>query len=145
MRRRQGNRPNRRLVPHGTVSTQALTELADRLRYGGSGFHKLHPGDYGFVPSVNPRPTKSVCDDLRPILLSEATELFQKGILAEMVSPFDLGGSPKYVWVVDSDDEVYEAKTRSPDVIYHGYRINDNEPDMRRYILGEWRKRCPKG
>jgi hypothetical protein len=62
-----------------------------------------------------------------------------------MVSPFDLGGSPKYVWVVDSDDEVYEAKTRPPEVIYHGYRIGDDEPDMRRYILGEWRKRCPTG
>lgn len=100
---------------------------------------------YGFVPSINPRPTKSVCDDLRSILLAEATELFRRGVLAEMVSPFDPGGSPKYVWVVDNDGEVYEAKTKPPDVVYHGYRIGDDEPYMRRYILGEWRERCPKG
>ena len=30
-----------------------------------------------------------------------------------MVSRFDLGGSPKYVWAVDGDGEVYEAKTRA--------------------------------
>ncbi len=144
MRRREGNRPDRRLVQQGTVSAHALTELAKRLRYGGSGLHKLRPGDYGFVPSINPRPTKSVCDDLRTILPAEATKLFRNGILAEMVSQFDSGGSPKYVWAVDSDSEVYEAKTKPPDVVYHGYRIGDDEPDMRRYILDEWRRRCPK-
>jgi hypothetical protein len=77
VRRREGNRPDRRLVPHGTFSTHDLAELAKRLRYGGSGLHKLRPGDYGFVPSINPRPTKSVCDDLRPILLAEARNYFE--------------------------------------------------------------------
>jgi hypothetical protein len=144
VRKREGNRPDRRLIAQGTVSAQALFDLAKRLRYEGSGLHKLRPGDYGFVPSINPRPTKSVCDDLRSILLAEAKQLLRKGILSEMVSKFDPGGSPKYVWVVDSDGEVYEAKTKPSDVVYHGYRIGDDEPDMRRYILGEWRKRCPK-
>ena len=73
VRKREGNRPDRRLVPHG-LSTHDLAELAKRLRYGGSGIHKIRPGDYGFVPCVNPRPSKSVCDDLRPILLEEAAD-----------------------------------------------------------------------
>ena len=145
MRNREGNRPDRRLDPRETYPAQVLAHLTDRLRYAGSGLHKLRPGDYGFVPSVNPRPTKSVCDELRSILLAEATELFRKGILSEMVSRFDGDGSPKYVWAVDDDGEVYEAKAKPPDVVYHGYRIGDDEPDMRRYILGEWRRRCPKG
>ena len=61
-----------------------------------------------------------------------------------MVSRLDGGGVPKYVWAVDENDEVYEAKTKPPDVVYHGYRINGDEPEMRRYILDEWKKRCPK-
>lgn len=145
MNKRQGNRPDRRFAPMGSISNGLLEALADNLRYEGSGIHKLHPGDYGFVPSVNPRPSKSCCDDLRPILLGEAAALFRSGVLAGMVSRFDQGGTPKYVWSIDGNGEVYEAKTKPPDIIYHGYRINEDEPAMRRYILDEWRRRCLKG
>ena len=61
-----------------------------------------------------------------------------------MVSRFDPGGSPKYVWAVDGDDEVYEAKTKPPDTAYHGYRLGDDEEGMRRWVRDEWEKRCPK-
>jgi hypothetical protein len=44
---------------------------------------------------------------------------------------------------VDGDGDVYEAKTKPPDTVYHGYRIGEDEPQMRRYILGEWTTRCP--
>ena len=61
-----------------------------------------------------------------------------------MVSAFDPDGSPKYVWAVDGDGEVYEAKTKPPDMVYHGYRLGDNEEAMRRHIRDEWNKRCRK-
>jgi hypothetical protein len=122
-----------------------LSALAKRLRYVGINTHKLHPGDYGFVPPVNPRPSKSPCDELRPVLRAEAARLFRRGAIVGMVSGFELDGSPKYVWAVDADGEVYEAKTKSPDTSYHRYRIGEDEPEMRRYILGEWRLRCPPG
>lgn len=64
--------------------------------------------------------------------------------MAGMVSRLGPGGVPKYVWAVDADREVYEAKTKPPDTVYHGYRIGEDEPEMRRYILGEWRTRCPQ-
>ncbi len=109
-----------------------------RLRYLGSGLHKLHPGDYGFIPSHNPRPSKSPCDQLRPVLRQEASHLFRRGIELGMVSKL-VGGVPKYVWAVDDDEEVYEAKTkREREINYHGYRVGDDEPEMRRYILWEW-------
>ena len=142
MKKREGNRPDRRLVPAGTYSKAQLEELARRLTYAGSGLHKLHPGNYGFVPSINPRPSKSVCDDLRMVALDEAAQLLAAGVAAEMVSPFDAGGSPKYVWAVDGGGQVYEAKTKPPDTVYHGYRLGDDEEAMRRYISGEWEKRC---
>jgi hypothetical protein len=118
-----------------------LQELAARVRYGGSALHKLHPGDYGHVPPVNPRPSKSPCDELRSLLRAEAETLFRAGVAAEMVSPFEPDATPKYVWAVDGDGEVYEAKTTPPGTFYHGYRIGDDEPEFRRYILGEWRAR----
>jgi hypothetical protein len=42
------------------------------------------------------------------------------------------------------NNEVYEAKTKPPSTVYHGYRLGEDETDMRRFILGEWRKRFPR-
>ena len=143
MTRRQSNRPDRRIVPFEAVTTDELARIASQAQYVGSANHKLHPGDYGFVPPSNPRPSKSPCDALRPVLLAEAAALFHSGLTAGMVSAFDVHSTPKYVWAVDSDGEVYEAKTKPPDVVYHGYRVGEDENDMRSYILAEWKKRCP--
>lgn len=144
-RKREGNRPDRRILPPEATSEEIRVALKARIRYVGSANHKLRPGDYGFVPSHNPRSSKSPCDELRPILLAEAATLFERGIGLGMVSHFEIGGVPKYVWSVDKYGEVYEAKTKpEKDEQYHGYRIGDDERAMRRYILDEWNKRCPK-
>jgi hypothetical protein len=145
MTKRQSNRPDRRVAPAGSISPEVLRALAERLRYEGVSIHKLRPGDYGFVPPVNPRPTKSACDEIRPVLLAEASDLFRTGLMLGMVSAFDPSSTPKYVWAVDGANEVYEAKTKPPDTAYHGYRIGDDEREMRRTILAEWRRRCPQG
>lgn len=139
------HRADRRVAPEGSIPGADLAALAQRLRYVGAAFHKLHPGDYGFVPPVNPRPSKSPCDELRPVLRAEAATMFRRGVAVGMVSWFERGRTPKYVWAVDASDEVYEAKTKPPDTVYHGYRIGEDESEMRRYILSEWRKRCPQG
>ena len=143
MRNREGNRPDRRYAPHGTFTQAELEELCGRLRYVGSSYHKLHPADYGLVPPFNPRPTKSLCDERRAVLLDEAERLFKTGIELGLVSSFDCVSSPKYVWSVDEEGEVYEAKTKPPDGIYHGYRLGEEEA-MRRYVLDEWKRRCPR-
>lgn len=75
MTKRQSNRPDRRFLPEDSLTTEQRDELARRISYAGSGNHKLRPGDYGFVPPANPRPTKSACDELRPIRKAEATRL----------------------------------------------------------------------
>lgn len=144
MTKRQGNRPERRVAPVGSIAPADIKTLVTRVRYVGSSLHKLRPGDYGFVPSHNPRPSKSPCDEIRPVLKSEASRLFHRGIELGMVSSFSKDGVPKYVWAVDGDNQVYEAKTKAAQEIeYHGYRIGDDERDMRRYVLQEWRLRCP--
>ncbi|MBF0375786.1 MAG: hypothetical protein HQL39_20555 [Alphaproteobacteria bacterium] len=141
---RQGNRPDRRIARHGTYTEETLKKLAARIRYVGSGVHKLSPGDYNFTPPCDPRPSKDVCDDVRKVPKAEAARLFRRGIELGMVSFFTMDGVPKYVWSVDEDDNVYEAKTKKErEVEYHGYRISD-EVDMCREVLKEWGRRCPK-
>src|SRR5580692_11658861 len=77
---RQRNRPSRRFAPAGSIPVEVMETLTSRLRYEGIAIHKLHPGDYGLVPPVNPRPSKSPCDALRPVLRAEAAALFHQGL-----------------------------------------------------------------
>ncbi len=129
--------------PEALTGHQRLSLLA-QVSYEGFGNHKLRPGDYGFVPSHNPRPSKSPCDDLRPVLKAQARALFEEGIRLGMTSPFSWGSVPKYVWAVDEHGECYEAKTKpGQETVYHGYRLREDEREMRRTVLKEWRRRCP--
>lgn len=143
IRKREGNRPDRRILADAAVDKATRESLAKTLVYVGSANHKLHPGNYGFQPPQNPRPSKSPCDAKRSVLLEEATALFRRGIELGMMSTLIESGVPKYVWSVDEFGEVYEAKTRPErETEYHGYRIGEDERDMRAYVLKEWKNRC---
>lgn len=77
------------------------------------------------------------------MLFAEATDLMRQGVLLGMVSRFNDGDVPKYIWAVDAGGDVYEAKTRPESGLdYHGYRLGDDEREMRKYILKEWKRRC---
>ena len=142
MAKRQSNRPDRRLCPAGLLNTAELARIAATARYTGSANHKLHAGDYGFVPPSNPRASKSVCDDKRTILKAEARALFLEGIRRGMISRVESGQLPKYIWAVDEFDEVYEAKTKpGQETDYHGYRLGADERQMRADVLKEWNSR----
>jgi hypothetical protein len=139
MRARQGNNPKRRIAPSDRLDLAARKSLADRLAYIGSSHHKRRPADYGLHPPVNPRPWKSVCDGRRIIPKDEAVQLFRAGIMNGMFSNLSDDGTPKYVWAVDADGEVYEAKVDRSG--YHGYRLEE-EDDFREFALKEWKQRC---
>jgi hypothetical protein len=49
----------------------------------------------------------------------EAAMLLESGVLAGMFA--------KYVWPVDVDNEVHEAKTTPPSIVHHGYRLGEDE------------------
>lgn len=141
MRRRTGNDPTRRIASVDLLSEKERQELALGARYVRSAHHKTKPGDYGFQPPVSPRPWKSICDGRRVIRHSEAQGLFREGIRFGMISASQQEGLPKYVWAVDSEEEVYEAKVSSGSKDYHGYRLEE-EDSMRAMVLNEWKKRC---
>ena len=115
--------------------------LANNAVYVGSALHKRMPGAYGFRPPVNPRPSKSLCDDLRVIKKVEACQLLKDGIRKGLVSSVRSNEPlPKYVWSVDHDRNVFEAKLGSDG--YHGYRLDrGQEKHMHDLVLIEWDKR----
>lgn len=96
MKPRQSINPKRRIAPPRFLDISQQETLLTNLRYVGSAFHKRTPSDYGFHPPANPRPHKSLCDDLRQIPYQEARTLFVAGIRKSMVSTYHEGSLPKY-------------------------------------------------
>jgi hypothetical protein len=137
---RQSNNPKRRIEAAGAFSPEQQDRLLAAAQYVGSALHKRRPGDYGFQPPTNPRPHKSLCDDLRPLPAAEACRLFVAGVRKGMVSTALVDGLPKYVWGVDEHGEAYEAKWDRNG--YHGYRLDkDAERHQRESVLTAWSER----
>ena len=142
MPKRQGNNPKRRLIPRDELDAEDLRRLARETCHVGSALHKSKPADYGFTPPTSPRPSKSLCDGRRIVKEREAKTLFGQGLSRGMVSPYAKNGFPKYVWAVDRDGEVYEAKVGGDGRSYHGYALNaDRERDLCRWVVTEWNAR----
>jgi hypothetical protein len=138
---RAGNDPKRRIVEADRLSPDQRKELARQAVYTGSGYHKLRPAVYNFGPTGSPRPTKSVCDGIRVVPKDEAQQLLTNGIMKGMISEPPEQGLPTYVWSVDGQGEVYEAKTHSNNQgQYHGYRLEESDA-MRHEILKTWKQR----
>ena len=91
----RGNNPKRRIALRGYFTPPELDGFAARARYERSAPHKTRPADYGFHPPTNPRPSKSVCDDIRTIPLEEAREIFRACLELGMVSACDPWNLPK--------------------------------------------------
>jgi hypothetical protein len=137
---RQSNNPKRRIAEPGALNPRQQERLLAQCRYVGSALHKMRPADYGFHPPANPRPHKSLCDDLRPIAAAEAVQLFIAGLRKGMVSTPCIDGLPKYVWSIDDRGEAYEAKWDRDG--YHGYRLDkDGEKYQRECVLRAWGER----
>ena len=146
MPKRQGNNPKRRLIPRDALDSEYLVRLAREARYVGSAHHKSKPADYGFTPPASPRAHKSLCDGKRIVRKEEAETLFFQALSRGMVSRYANNGFPKYVWAVDQDGEVYEAKVGGDGQSYHGYALGaDGERDLCRLVITEWEARAGAG
>ena len=71
----------------------------------------------------------------------EASRLLKAGLRRGMISAHAEGGWPKYVWAMDDEGEVYEAKLGHDGERYHGYRLAEDDKAMRRWVTAEWSKR----
>jgi hypothetical protein len=139
--KRAGNNPKRRIAPEDSLTVAQRTALTKNVSYLASGHHKRNPADYG-LERTNPRPTKSLCDKTRTIPFKQAKAMIEKGISYGMISDYAFGKFPKFIWCVDEDGEVYEAKTSEMAAgAYHGYRLEE-EDDMRDHVKQVWKERC---
>lgn len=144
MRRRKGFNPKRQIADLEKVNASWLTYMAGHANYGGNSEHKKNPADYRLTPPAAPRPGKTLCDALRPVLKAEAEQLLGSGISMGMVSPCRQRQWPKNVWAVAESGEVYEAQLENKSKgTYHGYPVPADD-EFRDIILKEWRRRCQK-
>ena len=139
---RQGNNPKRRIAPHAEIDGTYLERLKSRTSYTGSPHHKRVPVDYGFHPPASPRPNKSLCDANRCVQLDEARAMFREAIDRGMISTYRMDDCPKYLWAVDADGLVFEAKLEKGHYTYHGYELGEDERAMRQLVISEWNQRC---
>lgn len=138
---RPGNNPKRRIAPAEYATDETRQRLGKAARYVGSGHHKRNPADYG-LPRTNPRPTKSLCDLERVVLLDEAKSLVANGIRWGLFSKIREDGFPKFIWSVSEYGEVFEAKTDANGTgEYHGYPLEE-EDAMHMYVKSVWEERC---
>lgn len=142
--KRQGNNPKYRFIEMDKLDSACLARIVENCCYVGSAHHKTKPSNYGFIPPVSPRSHKSLCDLSRSLPVDEAKALFEAGLKRGMISSHFVDGLPKYVWAVDPDGNVYEAKVSGNDGEYHGYQLyGKKSQSMRRLVKQEWEARCP--
>lgn len=117
-----------------------LSELADRVSYGGNPEHKKNPGDFGLTPPSDPRQAKSLCDVAHIFSRKEALDLLRQGITKGLVSDREEQGWPKNVWSVTNDGIPLEAQLENAQIgCYHGYPMPDSDP-LASEVIFRWRQ-----
>ena len=99
-----------------------LANLASRVKYTGSPFHKLNPGDFGLAPPSQPRPDKTLCDTTGVTTVKESLRLLRRGVAKGLISEQTRGGFPQNIWSVTEDGVPLGAQlTNREKGVYHGY------------------------
>lgn len=140
MKSRRGYNPKRRILAAGEWSEEKLKAMAEKASYGGNPEHKSRPNDYQLKPPANPRPGKTLCDEVSEFPKLRAQNLLCAAFLRGMVSVQERDGWPQSVWAV-CEDEAYEAQLENrAKGVYHGYPMpaQDNFRDV---VLKEWSRR----
>ena len=117
------------------VSHECRRELEARVGYGGNPEHKRNPGDFDLTPPSQPRPDKSLCDNISVFRRSEALSLLHRGIRRGLISEQRVGEDklPQNIWSVTKDGEPVEAQLENQQkATYHGYPLEKNDPFRKR-------------
>ncbi|MCW8795446.1 MAG: hypothetical protein OQK67_00075 [Chlorobium sp.] len=133
------SRFNRKRRFDDDLSTEELMELSGRIRYAGNPEHKRNPGDFGLNPAFNPRPDKSLCDDVGIFNKADAEGLLKEGARLGLVSKNRRGEWPQNIWAVTSEGQPLEAQLENKEKgTYHGYPMPVSDR-FAQAVLGRWR------
>lgn len=134
MRKRRAYNIKKRI--QDTLPSMAYEELSGRARYGGNPEHKRNPGDFELTPPANPRPDKSLCDEVGIFRKSEAERLLREGIRRGLVSMQERRGFPQNIWAVTKDGRPVEAQLENAEQgVYHGYPMPLSDPFFHEVLL----------
>lgn len=126
MRKRRSFNDKRRLME--SVNQEALDAIVGLIRYGGNPEHKRNPGDFGLTPPAQPRPDKSLCDEIGVFRKAEAERLLRNGIRRGLVSARWSQGFPQNIWSVTADGKPVEAQLENAaSGVYHGYPMPQSD------------------
>ena len=129
--------PKRRIV-NLMPAEDVLNDLADRVRYTGSPYHKRSPGDFGLIPPSQPRPDRTLCDEAGIFRVADAQRWLQEGARRGLLSAVPQHGYPKHIWAVTDEGIVLEAKyNNAGSGHYHGYPLFEPDP-FRQIVLNHW-------
>jgi hypothetical protein len=110
--------------PRPTAKT--CVALAARVRFEGSGKHKLAPRAFGLDPAASDE-DDTYCDGHAGFTPGDVTRvpvLLTRGILAGLVGHNDKQGDPTLIWTIDDNGWIYEGRITIPSqAIYHGYPL----------------------
>lgn len=138
MKRRKGYNPKRRI--RTSVDTALIARLIGSVGYGGNPEHKRNPGDFGLTPPQQPRPDKTLCDNVDISSKSEANKFLKAGIENKLISEQERNGFPQNIWAVMDGGYPLEAQLEDQNKgIYHGYPMAESDP-FRDEVLARWGK-----
>jgi len=107
------------------------------MSYGGNPEHKRNPGDFGLTPPAQPRPDKTLCDEVRIFERSVALEYLRHGVERGLVSESWTGDWPQNIWAMTVDGRALEAQIENAQLgTYHAYPLPESDP-----FVSEVRKR----
>jgi len=120
------------------VDQELLEAIVDRVSYGGNPEHKRNPGDFGLTPSAQPRPDKSLCDEIGVFRKAEAERLLRDGVKRGLVSENWRHGFPQNIWSVTADSKPVEAQLENAVAgVYHGYPMPQSD-SFSQAVLQRW-------
>ena len=128
--------PKRKIRP---AAPDDLADLAKRVKYTGSPYHKRNPGDFGLTPPSQPRQDKILCDITGITTVRESLRLLRRGVSKGLISEQTRGGFPQNIWAVTEDGIPLEAQLENREKgTYHGYPMPASDR-FRDEVLRHWR------
>ena len=129
--------PKRKIRPAADLND--LADLAKRVKYTGSPYHKRNPGDFGLTPPSQPRQDKILCDITGITTVRESLRLLRRGVSKGLISEQTWGGFPQNIWAVTEDGIPLEAQLENREKgTYHGYPMPASDR-FRDQVLRHWR------